>query len=59
MKFVRVMNVPECGYIVIRKGAHQGTYQKGRIIDVSDADPEEVTQLIKDKYVEETPERPS
>jgi hypothetical protein len=51
-KLVRVIKVPECGYVVVG----QGTYQLGQIVDVSTVAPEEIDDLLQEEMIAPYPE---
>lgn len=53
-KYVRILKMPECGYVVI--GDRTINYSVGDIIDVSEDDQEDILNLIKDKVLEEVSE---
>ena len=54
---VRVIEMPECGYVVI--GDETRNYSVGDIVDVSDDDQVDIRQLIEDKVLEEITEEVS
>lgn len=45
---IRVIRVPECGYIVLGRG----TYGIGNEVDVSKEDEGEVNALVRNGYIE-------
>ena len=53
-KYVRVLKMPECGYVVI--GDRTQNYSVGEIVDVSEDDQEDILNLIKDEFLEEVSE---
>lgn len=53
-KYVRVLNMPECGYVVI--GDRTMNYSIGDVVDVTEDDQDDIKNLIKDKFLEEIPE---
>ncbi len=53
-KYVRILKMPECGYVVI--GDRTMNYSVGDIVDVSEDDQEDILNLIKDEVLEEISE---
>lgn len=49
---VRVVKVPECGYVVLKMGTYTGTFPLGKEVDVSKCDEDEVNVLLKQGYIE-------
>jgi hypothetical protein len=46
-KWVCVIKVPECGYVVIGKG----TYGVRQVVDVERVDPKEIDDLLQDGFI--------
>lgn len=54
IKYVRVLKMPECGYLLI--GDRTKKFSLREIVDVSKDDQEDILNLIKDKFLEKVSE---